>query len=137
MKDFPSLSAEEIVLERSRLVAQGSLGRSVIDSMQVRSSDVFEYMADRLTFQLRAEVLSRPLGRIVYSFPATPWDHWKQKWLPRLGVPGRWYLRRHPVRESAKAFSAAAIFPEANVVYPRELGAVKFALAPEVYFDAD
>lgn len=133
-----AVTTEEIVLERMKVTAQAALGSSMVDSMELRRSDHLGYMMDQLVFQLRAEVLSRPLGRIVYSFPATPWDHWKQKWLPRLGSVGRWYLSRHPVRESAKAFSAAAIFPEANVAYPRELGHIKFTLQPELphYQDA-
>lgn len=83
---------------------------------------------DRAIVELSVQVLSNPSGRIDYSFPATPWDHWKREWLPRLGPLGKWYLKRHPVRLSHDVKSAIALYPEATIAYPEGLGPVKFLI---------
>lgn len=128
---YPTLSmGEALTLNRVKFAGRVSLGANVLDTMEL--SRMEERITGQLIYKLEAEVLSRPLGQIVYSFPATPWDHWKEKWLPRLGRVGRWYLRRHPVRESAKAFSAAALYPHANVRTPDNFGPVRFMLQPEL-----
>ena len=124
---------QEMVLHRFKYSATQMIGRAVLESTELKVSEILGFAADELAMRLEVELLGKSLGRIIYTFPATPWDHWKQVWLPRLGPWGRWYLRRHPAREGAKVYSDRAIFPQSEMAYPRELGAVKFALAPEPY----
>ncbi|HTU15653.1 MAG TPA: hypothetical protein VMF31_10670 [Solirubrobacterales bacterium] len=120
---------EEILLRKIKYAIVGNLGSSVVDSAELRQMQ--DLMMDRMAYRLQVELLSNELGRIVFTFPATPWDHWKRDWLPRLGRLGRWYLRRHPIRESASVTSASATFPKAHVAYPKELGEIRFLLQTE------
>lgn len=137
--DLPPVGEHsDLLLERLRHVASVHLSSAVVESLELRQIE--EMLYDRLVMQLRAEILGHRLVqeeaeehlRLVVTAPATWWDSLKRDVLPRLGRAGRWYLRRHPVRITASVvresmrvrFAEWATFPEASIVYPKQLGRV-------------
>jgi hypothetical protein len=107
----------ELVLEKMAVAAVQRLHPAVLHDAHI---DTEQLITGELAVRMRGFLLSNPAGRIVYSFPATPWDHWKRDHAPA------WFLRRFPVRWSHDVRSAAATYPEANVAVPPELGRVVF-----------
>lgn len=136
----------ELVLERLHVAAGVNVSRSLMEEVELKTW--MEPTLDRLAVQLRAQLLGHKLvdehHRVVYSFPATWWDHLKQRlsrWetnppLVTVHRVVRWWLRRHPVREDAKCVSFSfrewATFPEVSARYPRELGPVHVLQQAEI-----
>lgn len=137
-----------LVLERLRHVASTALSPALVATLETHT---FEHtFRDQLIMQLRAEVLGHRLVneeasgalRVIVTYPASGWDAFKRDAAPRLGRLGRWWLRRHPVRLTARVVREAwgvtfrewATFPEASIVYPRELGAVHVRQSASITF---
>lgn len=87
-----------------------------------------ELVFDRMVHQLKARVLSHKLPahevtelqRVEFEFPASPWQHWKQRhggswWL-------RWLVRWRPVRTETvvKTVGFTAVW-EQMAVYPWQM----------------
>jgi hypothetical protein len=91
--------------------------------------------------------------RVVFEFPASPWQHVKARLAARVERNGyalesrhgrrtrdtrgpvqrlvQWWLRRHPIRNDYRAmhvsFTEEAIFPDARLRFPRDQRGVKVA----------
>lgn len=115
-----------VKLDRRKLATRLAISREVLDGMEVSVSDSVEFATDRMLLDLSGYIYANPAGRIVYSFPSSPWQFWKARHFPG------WLLRRVPVREQSKAFSAAALFPEARIpTRPDSFGPAVFHIEPE------
>ena len=130
-----SIEAEQITFQKLRVGVEQRISEAMARDLELRS--IVDHVTAHMVLQLRGYVLGHKVvgGTIEFpvhvTTPATWWDAWKRDVLPRLGRAGRWYLRRHPVRELAEARGRLEIegvewatFPETTLAFPKEMGHV-------------
>lgn len=116
----------ELALSVQHLAHTTRFSAEVLSAMKLRRSDALGFVAEQSVYRMDAYIFSNPLGRIEVGYPATPYEHFRQKYFPRLGPLGRWLLRRRPIRQTWVVKSAAAVFPEAHIPLPQQLGQRNF-----------
>lgn len=123
----------ELVLKRYEYAIQRHISAGLLRGTSMELSDVADLSARAAAVTLRKAIYGNPLGRIEYSFPASPWEHIRQAYFPKSRL-GRWFLKRRPVRMAYHVASAAAMFPEAHMNYPEHLGEVTLLMPEQVRF---
>lgn len=116
---------ETIMLERLKVAGITNISNVLLDSAEVSVSETMTMAMDQTMIRLATRVLAHDQGKVTITFPATWWDHLKRDRISKIPLVGRWYVRRHPVRESAIPLRRWAKFPGAEIAYPRGLGPVR------------
>lgn len=100
MKDSNSqelFTIHSILLESSRVVLERRLGKYMLRNMELRER---RDIVDDLVIALSSEVLSNKLCEDSYSvsdsqtllFPKTPWQHFKNDYMPK------WFIKKFPIK---------------------------------------
>jgi hypothetical protein len=68
----------------------------------------YDFIANRLTFQLRTFVWCQDMGEVIFSAPENWWEAFKERWF------FKWMLRRWPVKYDTVYANKFALFPNYN-----------------------
>jgi hypothetical protein len=93
------------------------------------SVDLDAVLNEMVVAKVRGFVLGRTLERQQVSFPSDWWQSFKARWFPR------WAKRRWPVQFETIIIEAKALYPEANIAVPKELGKVVVAVMPPIRWE--
>lgn len=119
--------AEEIVFEKQVAVAVSAIRKEFLHDATLDRSELVRFTVDELVLRLEKLIWANPLGRMVISYPATPWEHFRATYFHRNRL-GRWLVKRRPLRFHYEVKSALAAFPESHQVWPDTLGRRVFIL---------
>jgi hypothetical protein len=146
-----TIETETLEFVKRKIASRVHVARALLEEAEIRQ--VMDMATEQLVMELSTYALADHLQtlekRVVFTFPATPWDHLKDRlaawgfkhWRERIGpmlTPRAllanwctWYVTRHPIRESAKAmhvsFVEEAIFPDARLRIPRDQHVLRVA----------
>lgn len=126
--------AQELVLD---MIQHAELGTFSREAFRAKTSDALGFELNQMVMRLSTFVLADQRGHGTVTFPATTWDMAKARALPKLGRIGRWYLRRHPVREHSVGLKSYLAFPKADIPYPAKLGPIRLLTMPTYPYPED
>ncbi len=103
--DDPTFPITSVDLRRVRFAAETHMDRAALRQLAFPSEVLVKEEMERLVLRVRQDVLAQHLDRAVVSYPATCWQHLKQRFAPR------WLLCRWPVRMETRELNAYALYP--------------------------
>lgn len=115
--------SQTVTLEKVRVGIEVALSHTLLMDPSV---DLDVLLNEAIVAKVRGFVLGRTLERQQVSFPSDWWQSFKARWFPR------WAKRRWPVKFDTVMLEAKALYPEANIAVPKELGKVVVAVMPPI-----
>lgn len=100
------MKLEELVLKRFDFAVRNYASLPAIANLEIKSLEtILDNTIGLMRIEMHARIYGKEGQRIEVKWPATWWQHVKERFFPK------WALRRWPVTYSARVIEAAALAP--------------------------
>lgn len=103
-------------LEFTKVQVQKALTRQEFNAI-IDADVLYDHVADFVVMRFTAFVASEQIEQVTWDWPATWWDHFKERWAPK------WFKQRWPIVYERKTVLVKALYPRwQDLQRPENLG---------------